>query len=223
MGRRSGCLRGKKRCLSDSRRSSSLRTDPYRALGPLLRASCNALLSPSLPPPPPSLSHQKHPFHSRVSTRAQVPLPRCRRPDEGSAAAPPPPPSRTKRTRLVPPPVLTGHVFGSATPAARAPSCAAVHTCGVRRHRATAWPGPGRSDGPGAPPRRRPCRWKPNWPTTPTPLRRAPRRSRLRWWLLRLRSSSYGGMDETCPVSTEGWTRRVRLVREGGGRGGGDR
>ena len=27
--------------------------------------------------------------------------------------------------------------------------------------------------------------------------------------------------DETCPISTEGWTRRVQLVREGGGGGGG--
>ena len=25
--------------------------------------------------------------------------------------------------------------------------------------------------------------------------------------------------DETCPVSTEGWTRPVQLVREGGGEG----
>ena len=25
--------------------------------------------------------------------------------------------------------------------------------------------------------------------------------------------------DETCPVSTEGWTRRVHFVREGGGGG----
>jgi hypothetical protein len=29
-----------------------------------------------------------------------------------------------------------------------------------------------------------------------------------------------GGMDETCPVSTERWTRRVHFVREGGGGGG---
>ena len=28
-----------------------------------------------------------------------------------------------------------------------------------------------------------------------------------------------GERDETCPVSTEGWTRRVHFVREGGGRG----
>jgi len=28
-----------------------------------------------------------------------------------------------------------------------------------------------------------------------------------------------GGMDETCPVSTEGWTRRVHFVRERGGGG----
>ena len=28
------------------------------------------------------------------------------------------------------------------------------------------------------------------------------------------------GGDETCPISTEGWTRRVQLVREGGGGGG---
>jgi hypothetical protein len=27
-------------------------------------------------------------------------------------------------------------------------------------------------------------------------------------------------MDETCPISTEGWTRRVHLVREGGEGGG---
>ena len=33
---------------------------------------------------------------------------------------------------------------------------------------------------------------------------------------------SYGGRDETCPISTEGRTRRVRLVR-GGGRGAGAR
>ena len=26
--------------------------------------------------------------------------------------------------------------------------------------------------------------------------------------------------DETCPISTEGWTRRVQLVQEGGGGGG---
>jgi hypothetical protein len=33
-------------------------------------------------------------------------------------------------------------------------------------------------------------------------------------------SSQYGRRDETCPVSTEGWTRRVHFVREGGeGRG----
>jgi hypothetical protein len=25
--------------------------------------------------------------------------------------------------------------------------------------------------------------------------------------------------DETCPISTEGWTRRVHFVREGGGGG----
>ena len=30
---------------------------------------------------------------------------------------------------------------------------------------------------------------------------------------------SYGGRDETCPISTEGGTRRVHLVRRGGGRG----
>ena len=29
-----------------------------------------------------------------------------------------------------------------------------------------------------------------------------------------------GERDETCPVSTEGWTRRVHFVREGGGGGG---
>ena len=28
-----------------------------------------------------------------------------------------------------------------------------------------------------------------------------------------------GERDETCPVSTEGWTRRVHFVREGGGGG----
>ena len=28
-------------------------------------------------------------------------------------------------------------------------------------------------------------------------------------------------VDETCPISTEGWTRRVHFVREGGGGGGG--
>ena len=27
-------------------------------------------------------------------------------------------------------------------------------------------------------------------------------------------------VDETCPISTEGWTRRVHFVREGGGGGG---
>ena len=27
------------------------------------------------------------------------------------------------------------------------------------------------------------------------------------------------GTQKTCPVSTEGWTRRVQLVREGGGGG----
>jgi len=32
--------------------------------------------------------------------------------------------------------------------------------------------------------------------------------------------SSLGERDETCPVSTEGWTRRVHVVREGGGGGG---
>jgi len=34
-----------------------------------------------------------------------------------------------------------------------------------------------------------------------------------------LRSSQYGGRDETCPISTEGGTRRVHSVREGGGGG----
>ena len=29
-----------------------------------------------------------------------------------------------------------------------------------------------------------------------------------------------GERDETCPVSTEGWTRRVHFIREGGGDGG---
>jgi hypothetical protein len=28
--------------------------------------------------------------------------------------------------------------------------------------------------------------------------------------------------DETCPISMEGWTRRVQFVREGGGGGGAD-
>jgi hypothetical protein len=31
-----------------------------------------------------------------------------------------------------------------------------------------------------------------------------------------------GERDETCPVSTEGWTKRVQFVREGGGGGGAD-
>ena len=34
---------------------------------------------------------------------------------------------------------------------------------------------------------------------------------------------AYGRRDKTCPVSTEGRTRRVQLVREGGGKGGGGR
>ena len=33
--------------------------------------------------------------------------------------------------------------------------------------------------------------------------------------------SGCAGGAEACPFSTEGWTRRVQLVREGGGRGGG--
>jgi len=35
----------------------------------------------------------------------------------------------------------------------------------------------------------------------------------------RARGRLSGGMDETCPVSTGGWTRRVQSVREGGGGG----
>jgi hypothetical protein len=30
-------------------------------------------------------------------------------------------------------------------------------------------------------------------------------------------SSALACRDETCPISTEGWTRRVHFVREGGG------
>jgi hypothetical protein len=36
----------------------------------------------------------------------------------------------------------------------------------------------------------------------------------------RIVQDNSGGMDETCPVSTGGWTRRVQSVREGGGGGG---
>jgi hypothetical protein len=37
------------------------------------------------------------------------------------------------------------------------------------------------------------------------------------------RHAAWRGRDETCPVSTEGGTRRVQLAREGGGRGGAPR
>jgi len=46
--------------------------------------------------------------------------------------------------------------------------------------------------------------------THPPPSRRAPARTRI--W-------SICAVSETCPVSTEGGTRHVQLVREGGGKG----
>ena len=46
----------------------------------------------------------------------------------------------------------------------------------------------------------------------------APARARQRFsGRRRSRRGGRGGKDETCPLSTEGWTRRVHFVREGGG------
>ena len=70
-----------------------------------------------------------------------------------------------------------------------------------------------------------PPRPAPGGPAPAAPPRAAPRRAR-RSALARNGTAQaklvWGGGDETCSVSTEGWTRRVHFVREGGGWGGGD-
>ena len=158
---------------------------------------------------------------------------------------PPPPPLRTKWTRRVPHPVLIGHAASLTRPLSTRPLspppllCAAMRNDALRCCAAAllrrcaaeaargAWAGRTsrrRSTHSRRSPRPRPK----SRVASPRPLATsrslrgpapAPVCARAALRGKTLRSSQYGGRDETCPISTEGGTRRVHSVREGGGGG----